>query len=287
MKLINPTNLPLIFLEVNDMSSGVYTLLFFTPFIIGGVYALYLIFRYNYWFNHRPIEKHYKLILERYYEYYRDLPDELKGPFERRVALFIQGKTYYGQHGLEITDEMRVLVAATAVQITFGFKFFQLPRFSKIFIYPQKIFQSTNQKNTIKERCIPWEKLIRLSWDNFLHGLKDPEDGINLGLHEMTHAMSLENRIKSNGAHSYIDPKAHALWRKLAIAEMTKINRKEKSLFRGYAGTNLEEFLACSVEVFFEQTQEFNDYHPALYQATCRLLKQDPLPNKLKREYSI
>ncbi len=286
MELINLTNLPLIFLETDQVSSGVLTLLFLTPFIIVVPYALYLVFRYNYWYNHRPIEKHYKLILERHYAYYRDLPIELKGPFERRVALFVRGKTYYGQHGLEITDEMRVLVAATAVQITFGFKFFQLPRFSKIFIYPKKYFNQHTKKHH-KGEVYPMGKLIRLSWDNFLHGLKDPEDGINLGLHEMTHAMSLENRIKSNGAHSYIDPQAHALWRKLAIAEMEKINRKEKSLFRAYAGTNLEEFLACSVEVFFEQTQQFNDYHPALYQATCRLLKQDPLPNKSNREYLI
>lgn len=267
--------MPLVFLEVDNMSSGVYTLLFFIPFIIALVYALYLILKYHYWYNHRPIEKHFKLILELYYDYYRNLPTELKGTFERRVALFIRGKRYYGQHGLEVTDEMRVLIAATAVQITFGFKFFQLPRFSKIFIYPEKYFSQRSQKHH-KGEVNPMGKLIKLSWDNFLHGFKDAEDGINLGLHEMTHAMSLENRIKSNGTHSFINSQAHAHWKKLATTEMEKIKNTNDSIFRKYASVNIEEFLAVSVEVFFEKPKAFKQYHPSLFTATCRLLNQYP-----------
>jgi Mlc titration factor MtfA (ptsG expression regulator) len=273
----------MLFLNIDQMDDTTYSLLFFLPFLIAAIYAIIMGLRYHYWFKYRSIEPHYKIILEKYYDYYRFLPSGLKGDFERRVSLFVRGKTYYGKDGLEITDEMRVLVAATAVQITFGFKFFQLPRFSKILIHPTKYFNSKTKKHH-KGEVYPMGKWIRLSWDNFLHGFGNPHDGINLGLHEMTHAMSLENRIRTNGAHSYINPRAYADWKPLALDEMERIKHNQKSIFRKYASTNLEEFLAVSVEVFFEQTEQFHQYHPELYTCTCRLLQQDPLHNKLKRK---
>ncbi len=271
--------MPLLFLNIDQLDDNVNSLVFLLPFVLAAMYAIFIAARYHYWFRYRPIEPRYKLILEKHFDYYRNLTPKLKGAFERRVSLFIRGKSFYGKEGLEITDEMRVMVAASAVQITFGFQFFQLPRFSKIFIHPTKYFNPQTQK-LHKGEVYPMGRWIRLSWDNFLYGFGDPKDGINLGLHEMTHAMSLENRIRTNEAHSYINPQAHATWEKLALKEIEKIKRKEKSLFRAYASANLEEFLAVSVEVFFEQTQAFYAYHPALYKATAQLLKQDPLRNK-------
>lgn len=265
------------------MDPDMYNVYFFSPMVIGFIYVSIIAFRYYYWYNIRPIEPHYKVILEKYYDYYRHLSPKLKGVFERRVSLFIKGKTFFGKEGLKITDEMRVFVAATAVQITFGFKFFQLPRFSKIIIYPSN-FYNENTRKFHKGEVYPLGRWIRLSWDSFLHGFKDPTDGINLGFHEMAHAMSLENRIRNNGMHSFLHPGVHEQWKGLAIDEMKKIKRKESSIFREYASVNLEEFLAVSVEVFFEQTQKFQQYHPELYTATTQLLQQDPLPNILKRQ---
>ncbi|MGB0807205.1 MAG: zinc-dependent peptidase [Salibacteraceae bacterium] len=275
--------MPLRLVRPDDVSPHMFTVLFFIPFVIALIYATYWGIRYYYWFNIRSIEPQFKTILEKYFSYYQHLSPKLKGAFERRVSLFIRGKTFYGKEGLKITDEMRVLIAATAVQITFGFKFFQLPRFSKIIIHPGT-FYNEQTKNFHKGEVYPMGRWIRLSWASFLQGFGNPHDGINLGFHEMTHAMSLENRIRNNGAHSYINRGAYNAWKQLALEEMKKINRKEKSLFRTYAGTNLEEFLSVSVEVFFEQTEKFNKYNPSLYKATTHLLQQDPLPGILNRK---
>jgi Mlc titration factor MtfA (ptsG expression regulator) len=64
---------------------------------------------------------------------------------------------------------------------------------------------------------------------------------------------------------------------------MEEIRETDNSIFRKYGATNIEEFLAVSVEVFFEQTEAFYAYNPMLYKATCNLLMQDPLPNKQRR----
>jgi Mlc titration factor MtfA (ptsG expression regulator) len=243
-------------------------------FFIG--YVVFVNSRYFYWYHIRSIEPEKKIILQKYFLYYRRLPHNQKKRFENRVALFIRSKDWYGQDGLEITQEMKVLVAATAVQITFGFAIYQLPQFTKIFIYPKEYYNEQT-KNYHKGEVSPMGKIIKLSWNNFLKGYNDPKDGINLGLHEMTHAMSLENRFTKNGVSNFISPRARAHWRKLAIEEIHHIKTKGDSLFREYAATNLEEFLAVTVEVFFEQPNEFNKYHSRLFRATCDLLNQYPV----------
>ena len=253
-------------------------------FLIG--YVIFQVVRYRYWYSVKNIDPKSKNTLERYFLYYRNLPKSLKKKFENRTILFIRSKDWFGQDGLEITPEMKILVAATAVQITFGFKFYQLPRFSKIFIYPKAYFNEQT-KNYHKGEVHPMGRIIKLSWDNFLKGFGNPEDGINLGLHEMTHAMSLENRFTSNGVSGFIAPYAHKVWLKEAALEINTIKSTSNSIFRKYAATNMEEFLAVSVEVFFEQTQQFQAYNPELYKATCNLLGQDPLPRKLVKPHKI
>ena len=253
----------------------------FLIFLVGGPlffigYAVYHSSKYFYWYNIRNIEPESKMVLQKYFSYYRDLPNSLKKRFENRVVLFVRSKDWYGQNGLEITHEMQILVAATAVQITFGFRFFQLPRFKKIFIYPSAYYSATN-KNYHKGEVSPMGKIIKLSWDNFLKGFSDPNDGINLGLHEMTHAMSLENQFHNNGVSNFISPFAYKKWRRLAEQEMAHIKSGKKSLFRTYASTNIEEFMAVTVEVFFEQPNEFKEYHPSLFKETCNLLNQYPV----------
>jgi Mlc titration factor MtfA (ptsG expression regulator) len=115
-----------------------------------------------------------------------------------------------------------------------------------------------------------------LSWNHFLDGFKNPSDGINLGFHELTHAISLENRYKHNYAHSFISAKVYRHWRTLAKQEMEVIKTTNDSLFRKYASVNLEEFLAVCVEVFFEKPNAFKQYHPKLFVLTCKLLNQYP-----------
>ena len=273
----------LLFLSADNDAPWIGIFLFFSPILLGIGYGIYISARYYYWYNIKPIDHHSKSILEKYYPYYYNLPGSLKGMFERRVILFIRAKDFYGQEGLEVTHEMKVLIAASAVQITFGFKFFQLPRFTKIFIYPHSYY-SRHTKKRHKGEVFPLGKIIKLSWDNFLKGFGDPTDGINLGFHEMTHAMSLENKFHSNGVSSFINAKAYRIWKQLAKHEMDLIKSEQSTFFRKYAATNLEEFLAVSVEVFFEQTNSFYEYNPQLYKATCLLLNQDPLPNKLAKE---
>lgn len=264
-----------IVLLTTDTTSNHYLFFFSLPFLIAFGAILWISLRYYYWYYIKPIDQESQQILAQYYPYYQNLHGSLAKRFENRVVLFIRSKDFYGMGELIITQEMKVLIAAAAVQITFGFKFYQLPRFKKILVYPTVYYSEQTGKHH-KGEVSPFGGIIRLSWNNFLSGFQSPNDGINLGLHEMTHAMSLENKYFGNGDAGFISRTTYQGWLQIAHPEMERIRAGKKSLFRAYAATNAEEFLSVSVEVFFEQTQAFKNYHPQLFLATCKMLNQYP-----------
>lgn len=252
----------------------------FLAFFLGALYALFYVLKniiqYQYWKHFRPLPEDSKTILNQYVSYYKNLSIKQKRQFERRVALFERSKYFIGKNGLQVTEEMQILISATAVQLTFGFKYFQLPRFQTIYIYPD-IYIDRVTKRKHKGGVNPRAKSISLSWNHFLDGFKNPHDGINLGYHEMTHALSLENRYTGNYAHSFINANVYQHWKDSAKLEMQKIKTSDNPFFRKYASVNLEEFLAVTVEVFFEKPNEFKAYHPSLFHLTCKLLNQFPV----------
>ncbi len=123
-------------------------------------------------------------------------------------------------------------------------------------------------------------RAIVLSWNHFVDGYIKPDDGRNLGLHEMAHALHLENRI-FNGEFKFFVQEDLDLWNALSLLEIDKIRRGEAHMFRDYAATNKDEFFAVAVENFFERPREFGNQMPAVYEVLVKLLKQDP------REYIL
>ena len=67
------------------------------------------------------------------------------------------------------------------------------------------------------------------------------------------------------------------LWSFYAKKEIVSMRNGNVSMFREYGATNEEEFFAVVIENFFERARMFSDYCPDLYQATVKLLNQNPL----------
>ena len=111
---------------------------------------------------------------------------------------------------------------------------------------------------------------IYLSWQDFEEGYENYTNKINLGLHEFAHALMLEKQQISessgfeilHGMYAYLSNKANQ-------------SGQEDPLFRHYGFTNIDEFWAVSVEVFFEQPIQLQKTYPNLYKIIARLLKQD------------
>lgn len=219
------------------------------------------------------VNPRYHDILTKYFSYYKGLSHEGKLKFLNRVSEFIKQKHFVGMENLKVTMEMRVLISASAIQLTFGLKKFLLDYFTTIRIYPH-YFYSRILKAELKGGASETGVLM-ISWEDFLLGFKNPHDNLNLGLHEMAHVLKINmvRGIEFDDKFSfYLDE-----WERIGNSEFSRLRQRDKSLLREYGGMNQHEFFAVCVEHFFESPGEFKEELPDIYNHLCFLLNQDPL----------
>jgi Mlc titration factor MtfA (ptsG expression regulator) len=212
-----------------------------------------------------------KSILKNNFNFYNTLAQKEKKQFEHRTVKFIEDKTFIGRDKLIINDEIKVLISATAVMLTFGFRDFYIGLIDKIFVYPQSFYSKTND-DYHKGEFNPKLKSLVLSWEDFKLGYNIGDDNLNLGIHEFAHAIHL-NSIKERDVSSTIF--------KDSFTELTTLLSNNKSLrdklvasryFREYAYTNQFEFLAVLIEYFFETPNEFKSQFPIIYSKVKQML---------------
>lgn len=223
----------------------------------------------------RPLKEKYRTYLQAYNGYYQRLPIESKSRFEKKVRYFISTKRFIPREIEEVTDEMKALIAASSVQLTFGLPDVTLFHFNKIVVYPNNYYSLINRQYH-KGEVNPRLGAIVVSWHAFVEGFANPHDGINLGLHEMAHALKLENIIQ-NGEQHFFDFGEYTKWIELAQEEMNNIKNGKKSIFRPYASVNEDEFFAVCMEVYFEQPHQLAEVNPELYKTLSNLLHQDTI----------
>lgn len=223
----------------------------------------------------RPLQRKYKQILKKHFAFYNQLSSRNKIKFEHKVQRFIYLKEFIPRQIDQVTDEMKVLISACAVQLTFGFPNVFLSHFKRILVYPDEYYSTIN-KQYHKGEVNPRLQAIVLSWRHFVDGYIDLKDGRNLGLHEMAHALHLEDRVL-NGEVDFLNKEAMKHWFILAGQEIERINNGQSRMFRDYAGTNQDEFFSVAIENFFERPEQFQEQMPKLYDNLVLLLNQNPL----------
>lgn len=224
--------------------------------------------------NLMPVPPYYRELLQNYFRYYQGLSAENKVTFERRVCRFMYSKQFIPRGMKEIPVEVKVFVAATAVQITFGLPHVSLTHFNKILIYPDDYYSTITQRYH-KGEVNPAFGIIVLSMKNFVTGFLYGEDGMNLGLHEMAHALRIENIVRQE--YAFFDQPLLERFDRISDRLCADGIGGEGSVFRPYACTNHHEFFSVAVENFFERPIQFKMELGELYGIMVRLLNQDPI----------
>lgn len=220
-----------------------------------------------------PVPQAYRDILQKYFPYYKQLDELSKNKFAQKVCHFIYRKRFIPRNIDQVTIEAKVLIAATAVQLTFGLTDVYLHHFNKILVYPNDYYSSIT-KRFHKGEVNPRFGIIVISWQSFVDGFIYPTDAINLGLHEMAHALRLENIIR-NDEYYFFDEGLVSQFDEHANKLCSVVNWNE-TFFRPYACANEHEFFSVAVENFFERPNEFKAAMPDLYGILSKLLNQDP-----------
>lgn len=215
-------------------------------------------------------------ILDLHFPYFQRLGPRHKLEFQRKIHLIFFTKKFIPRGGLkQVSLEMKILIAATIAQVTFGWSKVCLLHFDKILIYPDDYY-STIRKVFHRGEVNPKLGLIVFSWRSFIAGLTNQTDGINLGIHEVAHALKLQNLLTQSGESRFFDSKAWISYGEISKLEAERMKLNFNPLFRNSAFKDEHEFFAVALEVFFEKPSQFKQEVPLLYQVLVSLMRQDP-----------
>lgn len=238
----------------------------------------------------QPLPAEWKAILDRNVPLYKLLPDNLKNELYGHINVFLDEKQFEGCAGLEITDEIRVTVAAFACILLLNRKTDYYPGFQSILVYPWT-FISTETSwqgvvQVVKDQARLGESWHRgpivLSWDSVMHGALDIKDGHNVVLHEFAHKLDEEDSPgQLDGTPKLGQRSRYVSWGRVMQKEYDDLRKKadrgSESVLDYYGATNPAEFFAVLTETFFEKPSQLKRKHPELYEETRKFYKMDPV----------
>lgn len=243
---------------------GLFFLLFILFKVVEPSYMMFFnkpLFIHWYPFSER-LKPHQLKILSDDFPFYSTLSPKRKEYFEHRILMFTKQYQFIGKD-IVVTEQMRLLIAATYVMLTFGMRNYLVPLFKRIVIYPTAYF-STENEVFHKGEFNPMMKAVVFSWEDFMLGHLSSTDNLNLGLHEFTHVLHF-HCMKNNDPSSIIFFDAFNEVVKYFSDSVLNSSLSDTQYFRSYAYENQFEFLAVVLEHFFETPAQFKTVHPDLY----------------------
>jgi MtfA peptidase len=238
----------------------------------------------------RPFPKEWLTTIERNVSFFRRLCASDRAELLRHIQVFLAEKRFEGCGGLELTDEIRVTIAAQACLLLVHRETDYFPRLLTILVYPSAYIVEEKRQT---EGPV-WEEgrmarlgetgrqlgALVLAWDAAKSGAADPSDGKNVVLHEFAHQLDFENDA-ADGAPALATREQRLSWREVMRTEFASLRVAEETgiptLLDTYGATNPAEFFAVATEAFFERPYALRTRHPKLYAELQRYFQQDPV----------
>jgi len=236
----------------------------------------------------RPFPQEWVDILERNIGVYRSLPMPLRLQLRDRIKRFLHRKHFSGAAGLEVTDEMRVTIAAQACMLQLNRRGPLYPRLRYIIIYPSAFVVSRDETDANGLRRHTRRGLLGeswsngkviVAWDDVLRGARNFVDGRNVVLHEFSHQLDSESG-STDGAPLLAGESSYRSWAAALSPAYRVLRRKARrggrSLMDHYGATNPAEFFAVATETFFERPDAMARHHAELFDVLAAYYRIDP-----------
>ena len=233
-----------------------------------------------------PLTPEQREVVERLVPLVRSLPRPLQHALEGKMNLFLDQVTFQGQNDLEVSEEMRLSIAAQACLLIVNSPVWY-DTIRNVLVYPSTFVahRDTHDGYMVHENrhAMLGESWARgpvvLSWDSALHGGLDAEDGHNVVIHEFAHQLDALTG-HANGIPILRKGQAYAGWEKAMLDayhdHVERLERGQRTLIDPYGATNHEEFFAEAIVTFFERPRALRSEEPALYAQLAELLALDP-----------
>ncbi len=244
--------------------------------------AAYLLFTRKYRRRSRvvrlPFPERWREILQARVAFYRMLDADERRGFERRVQVFLDEIRITGIE-TEVDDEIRLLVAASAIIPIFGFEEWEYDNLAEVLVYPslfdrdKRIEGAGRSISGMVHGGGALNRIMILSKPDLLQGFRNPTDRHNVGIHEFAHLIDGADG-SMDGIPAAACPDCVKPWIEIMRVELQRLAAGD-SVLRRYGLTSEAEFFAVAAEVFFERPRLLAAKHPELYALLRRVFAQD------------
>jgi len=236
----------------------------------------------------RPLGPAQLAIIERNVVQYRAMPGPLREQLHGLVKRFLHEKTFVGCAGLDVTEEMRVTIAAQACLLLLNRSTEVYPGLHAVLVYPGAFLVPRKQVDpggvvTETRQDLLGESWgdgrVILSWDHVRRAGHVPEGAQNVVLHEFAHQLDSESG-STNGAPILGSTESYRRWSATLSRDFELLRRDtywgQRDVLDPYGASSPAEFFAVATESFFEQPHALAARHPELYAEFQRYFRVDP-----------
>jgi Mlc titration factor MtfA (ptsG expression regulator) len=221
--------------------------------------------------------------------HYSHLPEVDQAQLRDDLRVFIAEKRWEGCGGLQLTDEMKVTIAAQACLLVL-----HLPRddpyarVTSILIYPRGFLIPSQYRGTDvvfdRGHAVLGQAVYRgpviISWEHALSEGRNPQEGRNVVFHEFAHQLDMLNGMVDGTPDLRGVPVSPERWHSVMGREFRRLSDASEqgraTLLDEYGATNEGEFFAVATECFFDRPLDMHRRHPRLYELLRDYYRQDP-----------
>ena len=237
---------------------------------------------------HRPFPAAWREILRNNVRQADWLGDDERARLQGWITVFLAEKRFEGCGGFEITDEVRILIAAQAGLLVLGLEDEWFDRLQSILVYPS---------DYLVPRVTPlagggeleWQEArlgetwgggsMVLSWTGVRDGARMRDGPRSVVIHECAHLFDLRGG-EIDGTPAFDSPAAGRRWREGIAACRDRFDElldEGRSLpFDDYAAESPIEFFAVASECFFQDPHRLSRHDRQLYDLFVEAYRQDP-----------
>jgi Mlc titration factor MtfA (ptsG expression regulator) len=207
----------------------------------------------------------------------------------RMTSLFLDRKEFTGAHGLVVSDDMAVAIAAQACLPVLQMDLGAYQGFIGIVVHPglaraRRSFADDDGVVHEFEETLSGEALeggpVMLSWRDVRSAGARAAQGYNVVIHEFVHVLDMADGLADGMPLLPIDISRREWSAGLDAAYQAFCQAVESgtpTALDPYGAESPSEFFAVTSEAFFVAPQVLQAEHPAVYGLLMRYFRQDPL----------
>jgi Mlc titration factor MtfA (ptsG expression regulator) len=224
------------------------------------------------------LPENYRELLTDYVKFYRQLDEEGKKMFEKRVEHFLSTVQITGVNAIA-EDIDRLLIAAGAIIPVYAIPDWQYINLHEVLLYPGAFNEDFDQGGS--DRHISGmvgtgamqHVMIITKWQ-LRQGFINNNDAYNTAIHEFVHLIDKMDGTMDGVPEIILERKYIDRWKNIMESTIWQMKNAGSDI-NIYGATNPTEFFAVVSEYFFERPDLLKANHPELYEMLGRIYKTE------------